>query len=108
MGFLVERGVRREGGEVLLREELVLFSYQLYEEVCVWWDVDFDLILIFSFLASVFCVLMWVFNPLTDIQMASVHENSIRKIVDTTCFVTVWVITAFLCFEILNLATKDL
>ncbi|MDB4233691.1 putative manganese transporter [Alphaproteobacteria bacterium] len=68
--------------------------------------LDFDLILIFSFLASVFCVLMWVFNPLTDIQMASVHENSIRKIVDTTCFVTVWVITAFLCFEILNLATK--
>jgi hypothetical protein len=60
----------------------------------------------FSFLASIFCLLMWVFNPLTDIQMASVHENSIRKTVDTTCFVTVWVITAFVCFELLNLSTQ--
>lgn len=68
--------------------------------------LNFDLVVMFSFLASIFCLLMWVFNPLTDIQMASVHENSIRKTVDTTCFVTVWVITAFLCFELLNLSTQ--
>ena len=68
--------------------------------------LNFDLVVMFSFLASIFCLLMWVFNPLTDIQMASVHENSIRKTVDTTCFVTVWVITAFVCFELLNLSTQ--
>jgi len=68
--------------------------------------LNFDLVVMFSFLASIFCLLMWVFNPLTDIQMASVHESSIRKTVDTTCFVTVWVITAFVCFELLNLSTQ--
>ena len=68
--------------------------------------LNFDLVVMFSFLASIFCLLMWVFNPLTDIQMAAVHENSIRKTVDTTCFVTVWVITAFVCFELLNLSTQ--
>tara|TARA_B110000259_G_C13869454_1_gene344220 strand:- start:376 stop:816 length:441 start_codon:yes stop_codon:yes gene_type:complete len=52
------------------------------------------------------CLAMWVFNPLTDIQMAAIHENSIRKTVDTTCFVSVWVITAFLCFELINLYTE--
>jgi len=66
----------------------------------------YDLIGIFAFIAAMSCLIMWVFNPLTDIQMAAVHENSLRKTVDTTCFVSVWVITAFLCFELINLFTQ--
>lgn len=66
----------------------------------------YDLIGIFAFTAAMSCLIMWVFNPLTDIQMAAVHENSLRKTVDTTCFVSVWVITAFLCFELINLFTQ--
>ena len=34
--------------------------------------------------------------------MASIHENSYRKVVDTTCFVTVWVILSFVLFEMIN------
>ena len=60
----------------------------------------YDLIGIFAFTAAMSCLIMWVFNPLTDIQMAAVHENSLRKTVDTTNFVTGWVIIAFLCFEL--------
>ena len=65
-----------------------------------------DIILTFSFLAALFCVLLWVLNPLTDIQMASIHENTYRRVVDTTCFVTVWVIISFVLYELINLSTK--
>ena len=63
-----------------------------------------DWVLVFSFGAACFCFLMWLFNPLTDIQMAvtSHKEKSSKKVVDMTCFVTVWVIVAFVAFEIIN------
>ena len=63
-----------------------------------------DGVLVFSFGAACFCFLMWFFNPLTDIQMAvtSHKEKSSKKVVDMTCFITVWVIVAFICFEIIN------
>lgn len=64
-----------------------------------------DVVLVFSFSAALFCVLLWVLNPLTDIQMASIHENSYRRVVDTTCFVTVWVIISFVLYELINLST---
>ena len=67
--------------------------------------LGFDIILTFSFLAALFCVLLWVLNPLTDIQMASIHENSYRRVVDTTCFVTVWVIISFVLYELINIST---
>ena len=65
-----------------------------------------DVVLFFSFSAALFCVLLWVLNPLTDIQMASIHENSYRRVVDTTCFVTVWVIISFVLYELINLSTN--
>jgi hypothetical protein len=61
-----------------------------------------DLLQIGMFFAAFYCLLLWVLNPLTDIQMASIHENSYRKVVDTTCFVTVWVIISFVLFEMIN------
>ena len=67
-----------------------------------------DLIHTFSFILSMYCILLWVFNPLTDIQMASIHENSLRRVADTTCFVTVWVIIAFVTYELIDLSTKGL
>ncbi len=65
-----------------------------------------DTIQTFSFLMALFCIILWVLNPLTDIQMASIHENSYRRVVDTTCFVTVWVIISFVLYELINLSTK--
>ena len=67
-----------------------------------------DLIHSFSFILAIYCILLWVFNPLTDIQMASIHENSLRRVADTTCFVTVWVIIAFVTYELIDLSTKGL
>lgn len=65
---------------------------------------NIDWVVVFSFGAACFCFLMWLFNPLTDIQMAvtSHKEKSSKKVVDMTCFVTVWVIVAFIAFEVIN------
>tara|TARA_B100000900_G_scaffold97062_1_gene80169 strand:- start:3703 stop:4830 length:1128 start_codon:yes stop_codon:yes gene_type:complete len=68
--------------------------------------MEVDIVQIFSFLCALFCILLWVLNPLTDIQMASIHENSYRRVVDTTCFVTVWVIVSFVLYEMINLSTN--
>ena len=65
-----------------------------------------DVLQIGMFFAAFYCLLLWVLNPLTDIQMASIHENSYRKVVDTTCFVTVWVIISFVLFEMINSLTN--
>jgi len=67
---------------------------------------DIDIIQFISFLLALYCVFLWVLNPLTDIQMASIHENSFRKVVDTTCFVTVWVIISFVIYELINISTQ--
>jgi len=69
-----------------------------------------DWVLVFSFGGACFCFLMWLFNPLTDIQLAIVShkEKSSKKVVDMTCFVTVWVIVAFVAFEIINGFTDGL
>ena len=67
---------------------------------------DIDIIQLISFLLALYCVFLWVLNPLTDIQMASIHENSFRKVVDTTCFVTVWVIISFVIYELINISTQ--
>ena len=67
-----------------------------------------DLIHSFSFILAMYCILLWVFNPLTDIQMTSIHENSLRRVSVTTCFVTVWVIIAFVTYELIDLSTKGL
>jgi len=67
---------------------------------------DIDVIQFISFLLALYCVFLWVLNPLTDIQMASIHENSFRKVVDTTCFVTVWVIISFVIYELINISTQ--
>ena len=69
---------------------------------------EIDLIHSFSFFLAMYCVLLWVFNPLTDIQMASIHESSLRRVTDITCFVTVWVIIAFAAYELIDLSTKGL
>ena len=53
-------------------------------------------------------LLIWAINPLTDIQMNAIKENSLKKCVDLTCFITTWVIVAFLCYELIDLASNGL
>ena len=52
-------------------------------------------------------LLMWSLNPLSDFQLSTDKSRGyIPRVVDTTNFVTTWVITGFLVFEIFMLFTS--
>ena len=52
---------------------------------------------------AVLSVFMWSLNPLSDFQSSTDRTRSLLpRVVDTTNFVTTWVICAFLVFEIFN------
>ena len=50
---------------------------------------------------AILCVFMWSLNPLSDFQCSTDRSRSLlSRVVDTTNFVTTWVICGFLIFEI--------
>ena len=59
---------------------------------------------------AILCVFMWSLNPLSDFQCSTDRSrNLLSRVVDTTNFVTTWVICGFLTFEIfIHLTEYDL
>ena len=59
---------------------------------------------------AMLCVFMWSLNPLSDFQCSTDRSrNLLSRVVDTTNFVTTWVICGFLAFEIfIHLTEYDL
>tara|TARA_B100001559_G_scaffold138760_1_gene116590 strand:+ start:447 stop:1610 length:1164 start_codon:yes stop_codon:yes gene_type:complete len=56
---------------------------------------------------AVLSIFMWSLNPLSDFQCSTDRTRSLLpRVVDTTNFVTTWVICAFLVFEIFNYFTS--
>ena len=50
---------------------------------------------------AILCIFMWSLNPLSDFQCSTDRSrNFLSRVVDTTNFVTTWVICGFLIFEI--------
>ena len=50
---------------------------------------------------AILCIFMWSLNPLSDFQCSTDRSrNLLTRVVDTTNFVTTWVICGFLTFEI--------
>ncbi len=50
---------------------------------------------------AILCIFMWSLNPLSDFQCSTDRSrNLLSRVVDTTNFVTTWVICGFLTFEI--------
>jgi hypothetical protein len=45
---------------------------------------------------------IWLFNPSSDVQIAECRQKNFRSVVDLTCFVTAWVVVAFISFELIN------
>ncbi len=55
---------------------------------------------------AILSIIMWSFNPLSDFQLSTDKSRGyISRVVDTTNFVTTWVIAGFLVFEIFMLFT---
>lgn len=57
----------------------------------------------FGAVAAVLAILMWTFNPLSDIrQCISGYRTVTRRVVDTTNFITVWVLCGFVAYGLLE------
>ena len=53
--------------------------------------------------AAMLAVVMWTLNPLSDIRLAATPNRPMqRRVVDTTNFITFWVLCGFVAFEIFN------
>jgi len=56
---------------------------------------------------AILCIFMWSLNPLSDFQCSTDRKrNLLSRVVDTTNFVTTWVICGFLTFEIFMYFTE--
>jgi len=56
---------------------------------------------------AILCIFMWSLNPLSDFQCSTDRSrNLLSRVVDTTNFVTTWVICGFLTFEIFMYVTE--
>tara|TARA_B100000989_G_scaffold267823_1_gene222137 strand:- start:1511 stop:2674 length:1164 start_codon:yes stop_codon:yes gene_type:complete len=56
---------------------------------------------------AIMCIFMWSLNPLSDFQCSTDrNRNVLSRVVDTTNFVTTWVICGFLTFEIFMYFTE--
>ena len=51
--------------------------------------------------AAMMAIAMWTFNPLSDIRLCTTPNRPLeRRVVDTTNFITFWVLCGFVAFEI--------
>ena len=56
---------------------------------------------------AILCIFMWSLNPLSDFQCSTDRSRKLlSRVVDTTNFVTTWVICGFLTFEIFMYFTE--
>ena len=56
---------------------------------------------------AILCIFMWSLNPLSDFQCSTDRSrNLLSRVVDTTNFITTWVICGFLTFEIFIFFTE--
>lgn len=63
-----------------------------------------DVVTLLAVFAAVMSVAMWAFNPLSDFRLYTSARRSLsRRVIDTTNFVSFWVITAYVAYELLVL-----
>mgnify|MGYP001263982645 CR=1 FL=1 len=68
---------------------------------------DLSIVASVGFAGAILSIFMWSLNPLSDFQCSTDRtRNLLSRVVDTTNFVTVWVICAFLIFEIFMYTTS--
>ncbi len=65
-----------------------------------------DIVTVISFTGALLSVFIWLLNPASDVQIAECKDKTIVTVIDLTCFVTVWVIVAFVSFDLINYFTE--
>ena len=81
----------------------VLGAFQIDAAAAVAAAAGADWVTPLGLAAALLAVTMWTLNPLSDIRLCISKRRSLsRRVVDTTNFVTFWVICGFLCYELLT------
>ncbi|PPR46441.1 MAG: hypothetical protein CFH19_01226 [Alphaproteobacteria bacterium MarineAlpha5_Bin9] len=79
----------------------ILIAFQINLEKYLVLSDQINLITIIGSSGAILSIFMWSLNPLSDFQCSTDKSRGfISRVVDTTNFVTTWVICGFLIFEI--------
>lgn len=90
---------------ILIIPGIVFGIYNAFGQSLSFIVSGYDIVTIISFAGALLSVLIWLFNPTSDVQIAECKEKTAISVTDLTCFVTAWVIVAFLTFDIINYFT---
>jgi len=85
----------------------LFIAFQLNIDLIVKLPLGLSLTSIIGISGAILSLLMWSLNPLSDFQLSiDKSRGYIPRVVDTTNFVSTWVISGFLVFELFMLFTK--
>ena len=79
----------------------ILVAFQTDVDSIIRLPFELSVLSIIGLSGAILSLLMWSLNPLSDFQLSTDKSRGyISRVVDTTNFVTTWVIAGFLVFEL--------
>jgi len=85
----------------------ILVAFQVNINNLIFLPNNFELIAIIGSSGAILSIFMWSLNPLSDFQCSTDKSRGfLSRVVDTTNFVSTWVICGFLIFEIFMFFTS--
>ena len=85
----------------------ILVAFQVNINNLIFLSNNFELIAIIGSSGAILSIFMWSLNPLSDFQCSTDKSRGfLSRVVDTTNFVSTWVICGFLVFEIFMFFTS--
>ena len=82
----------------------IMQAFQIETDLIINLPLGLSITSLIGVFGSVLCLLMWSLNPLSDFQLSTDKTRGyMSRVVDTTNFVTTWVISGFIIFEIFML-----
>ena len=85
----------------------IVVAFRLNPDLIIELPLGLSLTSIIGISGAILSLLMWSLNPLSDFQLSTDKKRGyIPRVVDTTNFVTTWVIAGFLIFELFMFFTS--
>ena len=79
----------------------ILLAFQIDVDALINLPTNISIVLLLGSSGAILSIFMWSLNPLSDFQCSTDKSRGfVSRVVDTTNFVTTWVISGFLVFEI--------
>jgi hypothetical protein len=79
----------------------ILLAFQIDVDTFFDLPINISIVLLLGSAGAILSIFMWSLNPLSDFQCSTDKSRGfVSRVVDTTNFVTTWVISGFLVFEI--------